>query len=340
MTINSNGSTLFDYLQQLGYQTLGVGYPKCWGMDDVDRVWSDHQPFNWYDDSAQMLAAADKLIANKEQPFALYFWNMCSHLSYVDGIKARGQHSFERWRLGHQSLDTTVGEVLSLLLTYQQLENTVIVGFGDHGDDFWNHGLSSGWCHGVEPYTALVHTPAFIYDARYKGRDINHLVSMLDLKRTVLELLDKPCSNDELPGTFSALSGERRYCFSRNLFINQPDREKGNPLIKGYAITSEFFHLLYSQGKYQMFAWQADAGNHFDLLSQLVSDGNGKKYIDIEKLGAGRAGGPHPHILHFLGNPAVIEDNYRVMHQILEYWITSKQKYVETCINSVKKWNV
>lgn len=46
----------------------------------------------------------------------------------------------------------------------------MIIAFGDHGDDFWGHGFNGGYTHGIEPYTPLVHTPAFIFLSVHESR--------------------------------------------------------------------------------------------------------------------------------------------------------------------------
>jgi arylsulfatase A-like enzyme len=117
-----------------------------------------------------MLHHAEAIISDRSQPFALYIWNLSSHLCYQDGYKAAGDNSFVRWQRGYESMDNTVGDILRLLMNHKLMESTTLVIFGDHGDDFWNHGLYGGFAHGIEPYTSLIHTPAFIYDSNYKAK--------------------------------------------------------------------------------------------------------------------------------------------------------------------------
>ncbi len=330
ISVNRTSDTLFDQLQMFGYQTQGIGYPKSWAS--VDSVWSRSQSFHWHDSSIEMLAEAEEIVADKTQPFALYFWNLSSHLCYADAIKRSGQHSFENWQLGYKSMDNTIGHILQLLIKHQQLENTIIVGFGDHGDDFWNHGYNGGFAHSIEPYTSLVHTPAFIFDPSRVNQDINHLVSLTDLKQTTLDLMGLPYLDTPQTPSYSALSGQRKYCFSRNLFSQQPDSSSESPLHKGYSITSDFFHLLYSNGGYQMFAWQADTANQFDLLSLFVESDAGEKRLNVERLGKGRLGGPHPHITRFLGENChrVIQENYCDLRARLDERIAEKNSRVVT----------
>lgn len=326
LSVNRLQRPLFDELKGHGYRTGGFGYPKNWAS--FDTIWSDTDAYRWDDTPAQMLNRAEATIADKNQPFAMYIWNLSSHLCYADGYKAAGETSFERWQRGYESMDNTVGDILRLLIAHGQFDNTVLVIFGDHGDDFWNHGLYGGFAHAIEPYTSLVHTPAFIFDSSLKGRDINHLVSMTDLKRTTLELLGLAWNDTPSNPVYSAFSGERRYAFSRNLFFAQQGATATNPLSKGYSVTSELFHLLRVNGKDQLFAWQADGGNQFDLLSVMTTDARGEVSIDYARLGAGRPAGPHPHLCSFLapGCEQTILGQYEAMKAELEKWIENKSR--------------
>jgi len=315
--------SLYDQLSNAGYRTAGVGFPKNWAS--FDSIWSEKDRFNWFETPTEMLQKSESLIANHSQPFALYVWNLSSHLCYQDSYKASGDNTFNRWQRGYESMDNTVGDIIRLLMKHKQMEKTTIVIFGDHGDDFWNHGIYGGFAHGIEPYTSLVHTPAFIYDSRYKGRDINNLVSMIDLRKTALELLGLKDESHSHTKNYSALNTSREYAYSRNLFAAQEDKTSGNPLRKGYAITSELFHLVYVNDEYKMYAWQADGANQFNLL-EYINSNNGNFTINYNKLGDGRTAGPHPHIQNFLypGCESLISFEFQKMSALLQKYISNK----------------
>ncbi len=276
-----------------------------------------------------MLEKAESLISHHSEPFALYVWNLSSHLCYQDSYKASADNTFTRWQRGYESMDNTVGDIIRLLMKHKQMENTTIVVFGDHGDDFWNHGINGGFAHGIEPYTSLVHTPAFIYDSRYRGRDINHLVSMVDLRSTALELIGLRADEHSDADNYSALNAKREYAYSRNLFAAQKSESSGNPLKKGYAITSELFHLVFVNNQYKMYAWQADGANQFNLL-EYINHKNGNFSIDYSKLGIGRAAGAHPHVQNFLypGCESLITSAFEKMSTLLQKYISNKESLV------------
>jgi len=317
LSVNRRNQSLFDELRHYGYNTKGIGYPK--NIVSFDKIWSDNDKFHWYNNSQEMLVQAEKTI-KEDIPFALYTWNLSSHLCYSDAHKKSGGNAFDSWRRGYESMDMTVGDIINLLIKYNKLKNTTVVIFGDHGDDFWSHAHYGGFSHGIEPYISLVHTPALILDPEIKGHDINGMVSAIDLKKTVLELLDLPYNDSTLSPVYSVFSQERKYCFSRNLFIAQANY----PLHKGYSITSELFHLLWIDNEYKMFAWQADTGNHFDLICLLTEDSSGSLQINYNKLGGGKK--PARHVTEFLpvGCENTIASNYVEMKQELENWVSMK----------------
>src|SRR5678815_896480 len=45
------------------------------------------------------------------------------------------------------------------------LDDTLVVLYGDHGDDCWTHGYKGGMIHGTEPYTEIIATPFAIRDS-------------------------------------------------------------------------------------------------------------------------------------------------------------------------------
>ncbi len=321
ISIHRQCPALFDVLKQQGYTTAGMGYPKNWA--NVDAIWSEKDTFNWYDTSKIMLAEMQQVVSRPE-PFALYLWNLSSHLCYYDDIKKGGASSLERWQRGYQSMDLMVGQTIKMLMEAKKLDNTIIVAFGDHGDDFWGHGFNGGYAHGIEPYTALVHTPAFIFCPGMKSSDINHMVSMVDIYNTVLTLANIPsmrCDNK-----FFALTPQRKVCFSRNLFAQQKSQHQGSPLKKGYAITNEYFHLMKVDSKFKMFLWKTDPANQLDILTLLKDSKSGTPYIDLKKVDRQRMGGAHPHITHFFSADMaqILADNFHHLQQQLDSWIDSK----------------
>lgn len=324
ISIHRHGPALFDVLKQYGYTTAGMGYPKNWA--NVDTIWSETDTFNWYD-SAKIMQAEMQQVVSRPEPFALYLWNLSSHLCYYDDIKRGGNNSLERWQRGYQSMDLMVGQTIKMLMENKKLDNTIIIAFGDHGDDFWGHGFNGGYTHGIEPYTPLVHTPAFIFCPGMKAVDLNHMVSMVDIYNTVLTLLDITPAEATEKHAF-ALTPQRRFCYSRNLFAQQKSQHGGSPLKKGYAITSEHFHLMKVDNQLKMFLWKADPANHFDILPLIKYKKSGEAYLVLDKAHRQRTGGIHPHMQHFFSADMVplIVQHIDDMKLQLDVWIKNKNK--------------
>ena len=55
--------------------------------------------------------------------------------------------------------DYAVGVIRQTLERKGLLDQTLIVLYGDHGDDCWTHGYKGGMIHGTEPYTEIIATP-------------------------------------------------------------------------------------------------------------------------------------------------------------------------------------
>lgn len=326
ISIKRNSMSIFDRLTSEGYNTSGLGYPKNWA--NVDSIWSETNKFNWHDTAGEMFSEVQSVVSG-EQPFALYLWNLSSHLCYSDNIKNSADNSMDRWSKGYQSMDLMIGHIINILIKEKKIDNTIIIGVGDHGDDFWNHGFNGGYAHGIEPYTSLIHTPAFIFSTGMKSCDMNHMVSMIDLHDTILALLGLPPASPTGYDHF-ALAPKRKYCFSRNLFAKQKSQHNGSPLKKGYAITSDNFHLMKIDGEYKMFAWKVDPTNHLDILTLLKYDSSGRPFIDFEKINLQRVGGAHPHMKHFFnaGMVTLISESYDLMKQKLDCWIEDKNSKV------------
>lgn len=60
------------------------------------------------------------------------------------------------------------------------LKNTLIVGYGDHGDSLYSHGFQHNMCHGEPPYCPMCWTPCFIYDG-VTAATYENVASLVDL---------------------------------------------------------------------------------------------------------------------------------------------------------------
>jgi arylsulfatase A-like enzyme len=110
--------------------------------------------------------------------------------------------------------DSIVGRFLDGLRDAGRLENTIVVIFSDHGEEFWEHG---GTSHGLSLYDEVLHVPLFIRlpGAHSPRGRISRQVSLGDVFATLVELLGfeatSPASSHSLVPLWQADSSAREY---------------------------------------------------------------------------------------------------------------------------------
>ena len=263
---------LFDILANAGYDVSGLGYPVI-SKDDVNAwdLFGTERRFDWNSDHDEFVAKLKNLSSSNGRPFASYVWELRSHLSYMTPEKPAEMRGFDRIKAGYKCLNDTVARVMRALEEAGVLDNTVIIGHGDHGDQLWTHGLYWGFCHAYEPYTEVVNTPAFIYEANRKPQQILTVGSSADLKATALDLLGIETTEAARwdSGT-SLLSGKRNVAFCQTLFANQ---ENNKALPKCYSASNDQYHMIVSRYGLEMYAHKVDPTNHNNLMSFFRLDG-------------------------------------------------------------------
>ncbi len=87
--------------------------------------------------------------------------------------------------------DTCVARLLEALARRKLLENTFVVVFGDHGDEFYEHGKTA---HDRTLYEEILHVPLLWWwpDRFPAGRRVEALTSLVDIMPTLLDYLHLP----------------------------------------------------------------------------------------------------------------------------------------------------
>jgi arylsulfatase A-like enzyme len=87
--------------------------------------------------------------------------------------------------------DERVGSVIRALKERGEWDNTLFILLSDHGEEMHEHG---GWSHDQSAYEELLRVPLVIRfpAARYGGRRVTDLVSLVDVMPTVLDALGRP----------------------------------------------------------------------------------------------------------------------------------------------------
>lgn len=259
-----NESSLFDELQGEGYQVKGVIWPeistyskiikgKILGWDVEVKAPEEYQDF------------IDEIETgmDSEQPFALFIANFSSHISYRKNKQAKGKNSYILWRENCRLIDDTCAEILELLRKKKKEDNTLLVLYGDHGDDYWGHRLHNGYTHAIEPYSHIIHVPLIIKDGTGKCEQHYEMLSSLDMKEKILCMLHD-----------REYKKRRWYIFARNIYVNQ--KADMMSLSKGYAVATDSYLLLVSVRGMELYNICMDPANTCNLLEFFQLDKKGE----------------------------------------------------------------
>jgi membrane-anchored protein YejM (alkaline phosphatase superfamily) len=227
-------------------------------------IWpGDLEPV-WGTDSVEdLLAHFDE--ATNSVPFGVYFWNLLTHISNNnDETKNIGCLS-EQQEKKYAITDSIVGKLIEILRRKNLMENTVIVVFGDHGDDFWTHGFKSGFVHAVEPYTSVLATPMFIYVPQEKPYRYDGLASTIDIRATILALLGIKVADDHLDSGIDLFSRKNKVVFAQSLLANQAYDDLFR-VYKSYSAINSTHVLLATKQGLEFYDHLLDPANGCNLL--------------------------------------------------------------------------
>lgn len=253
-SISYNRKTIFEYLNAFGYSTQAFYY----GYNDKKRNNRLNNVINkggtgWTgDDITDFLQSF--ICFTQEEPFAIFIEENVSHIKY-DGkrLEKRNKPESVCRKERYQAMDETVGKVLEQLEAGNLLDDTVVVLYGDHGDEYWFHGFHEGYTHAIEPYTSLIHCPLFVLNGMREAKINSQLISTTDIFNLIL---------NELGIEKRKIGSE--YIISRNLFARQ--KRKADIFNKGYSITNGNYTLLLTRKGLSMFENEMDQYNLNNVL--------------------------------------------------------------------------
>lgn len=279
-------------------------------------------------------------------PFAAYFWDATSHLAFTCKPKNEAQSVQERMRVAYSLINASFTRIIDGLRELDLLKDTVILVFGDHGDEPWGHGLNQGYCHSIAPYSGICWTPMFIYDQAVTPSITDRLVSAIDLSPTIANYMMRYVPewnekqklnrasilrNDSVYGVGKdVFSKRRKLAYSQNMFALQAeydDPERG--MIKGYAVTDGTYRLVVSSGGnnpgaggMELFYEQMDPTNSRNLLD----------FFTLDEKGCITAFNPPPgttgkHFIYSFRQPQIesIEKVFRRLKHALHRFIRRKE---------------
>ena len=231
--------SLLDDLREDGYYTGIYNYP--FGGGDWESANDRHvagflQTIRIMQNYQQYIEVCEQTM--EHSPFAMLACNVISNVS-LNQYTDPGKHGVETdyWESGYYAMDRSVADIMHLLRKKGKMEDTIIIFYGDHGDDFWSHGGHGGLSHAIEPYAPLIHAPLFVWDGKERREAEHHaqLIQTSDLRGMIAAML---------AGDAIIPSAKRKYCFSRNSYARQSIRR--NQRNKSYSITDGRYLLLVS----------------------------------------------------------------------------------------------
>ncbi len=259
----SEHTSIFDELEKNGYSCKGIIWPELTTYSKLvnGHILGKNVEIEVAGNYEAFIQCMDKSIA-EEHAFALFVGNYVSHVSYRNIKEIKGSNSFSRWKAGYEFVDDTCGKIFELLTQYEKKEDTIVILYGDHGDDYWGHRLHNGYTHAIEPYSNIIHTPLVVWNFGGGQEVSGELVSTLDIKDMALTMLQgKPWKAD------------RQYIFSRNIYANQ--KINALSLSKGYAVVSVDYILMVSIRGLELYNVVLDPANTCNLLEFFNIDANG-----------------------------------------------------------------
>jgi hypothetical protein len=320
----ANNRNLFSVLRSRGYNAEIICLNGFHATSPTRlAAWPDDLPPVWgTNDFPTLFARFDEL--TDAPPFAIYVWDLITHIEHSLALAPFSDGLTDQIRRACSVADDAIGTMLATLERKGLLEDTTIVIYGDHGDDYWTHGFKGGMVHATEPYTQITWTPLAIRDPGLAPGTRENLASTIDIAPTCRALLgiDDP---DAFPYSGAdLLAGAPKLVFSQNFTANQPDnRELG--IVKAYAVTDDTCNLVASSRGLELYAYRLDPGNHCNLLHffDILPDGGIALRERIPGAGHFRAA--------LQENPRAVADlasHFKVLRAALAERVSAKRAYI------------
>ena len=270
-----NNPDLFTVLQNAGYRSNLICLNGHAATRPIRlRAWSDGLPplFDT-NDFPSLFARFDEL--TNQPPFAIYVWDLLTHIEHSLALASQSHGLTDQIERACAAADHAVGVMRQTLERKGLLDDTLIILYGDHGDDCWTHGYKGGMIHGTEPYTDIIATPFAIRDPDLEPGVRTDLASTIDIAPTCLSLLGLDADLQFAHSGLDLAKSRREFAYAQNFTANQPDRTAAG-IAKAFSITDRSYTLLASGRGLEMYAHRLDPGNHCNLLNFFDLDGPGK----------------------------------------------------------------
>lgn len=303
-SISPKGESLFEELYKKGYKTSSfyIGKDVDFGRDiDSSQYLKIMYPSCVYynpDDEKDF----ETMLRNEIISSGLFSIHVVDERSHISEVCKQEKSSYEFLEYRFEIIDKSIGTMLRVLEETKHLDDTLIVFYGDHGDELLYHGLHEGLTHAFEPYSSMISCPLIVYNPTEKKTIVtDELISTINLKSLISHLLEdeKESINNE-------------FVFSRNQFRAQGLRT--NWFNKSYCVVNNQYMLIVSSLGFEMYVTNVDYSSNFNLLN-FFKYKNGKiEYNEIFNYMRGT------HISNYLNEHEIanIETNFISLKNALE----------------------
>lgn len=165
------------------------------------------------------------------------------------------------------------------------LEDTMIIVYSDHGSSCFNRFVDTIPYDQFLPVAENSWVPLFIYNSGFGVGTSSDIVSLDDLRPTILSLLfpGKDFPRPDIPNYGVDLTRDKRtYAYSQNYYALGESPPTGGENLKSYAVTDGEYRLMVSAcypekriGGMSMYIDACDSGNCRDLLQLFEFDSTG-----------------------------------------------------------------
>lgn len=335
----ASAANFFDILRRRGYEVLGLqhgGHCPHYVQHDYYGAWPEScGKILWHDGYAPFYREIEHFLERRAadgKPFVLHCNDRAALLG-DDSEEKRGEKLFHsRIEKGFSLLDGSVRLVMEKLSAAGLTGSTIVVAYGPYGTDPWKHGIYLGRTHAMDPYADLCWTPLIIYNNDNDICTADQLVSVIDLKHTLLHMLfpQEPAAQPTsiLTGV-DILSFNRQAAFTQNLFaLEKENTGPSQGLVKSYAVTDGDQRLIVSsdggipgEGGMELYYDPRDPANTRNFLDFFQLDQNGIM------TSFGRRDIIHPHFtMSFKPNLVMsVANSYNTMREQLFSFIKLKE---------------
>lgn len=257
--------SLLDCLNRQGYETKTLIYEN--GGGDYER--GNERHIVGFQNRMKLIKGYRNYMNEIEwamqmnKPFALLLCNFFSNVAfnhYIPGIQLKS--GLDRLKTGYEFIDAWAGDIMKLLERKKIIKNTIVVFYGDHGDDYYEHGSHNGLTHAVEPYANLIRTPFWIYTGKRLEHETYYgLINSTDIRALIENFLQMPKGEQKWKPQIPF----RKYSLARNSYAAQPVRS--GSFNKGYSLTDGKFLFLVSNYGMEMYDIRIDLQCQNNLLN-------------------------------------------------------------------------